>query len=163
MNTTTPEPQSQMSTRCMLTFKPISRLLIDTPFRLAVSTPTPTLSSSNDLEKHSQQPSQPDPSRGHDPQAPDLSFPFATTNIASGGLTNEYRTANAEGYVSATRPGVLTRVPSEPAAQFWRNDEEQARRMKDVKLVTWTVGDKEDPRNWSNTYRWCKCIVGVLK
>ncbi|PCH37676.1 MFS general substrate transporter [Wolfiporia cocos MD-104 SS10] len=50
----------------------------------------------------------------------------------------------------ALRP-IPTHVSEIPGAL---KDPEKAKQLKDVKLVTWLPNDPEDPRNWSNTYRW---------
>lgn len=93
--------------------------------------------------------------RSHDENLPDISFPFITTDINRGGLTNEYRAFTKDGYVDADhalRP-IPTHVSDIPGDL---KDPEKAARLRDVKLVTWLPDDPEDPRNWSNTYKWCK-------
>ena len=92
--------------------------------------------------------------RSHDENLPDISFPFITTDINRGGLTNEYRAFTREGYVSADhalRP-IPTHVSDIPGDL---KDPEKAARLRDMKLVTWLPDDPEDPRNWSNMYKWC--------
>ena len=93
--------------------------------------------------------------RSHNPNEVDLSFPYRTTNIAEGGLTDEYRFTTVTGLVSAG--DVLRPVPShisQPPKVL--QDPEKAKRLRDVKLVTFLENDPEDPRNFSNTYKWCK-------
>ncbi|EMD38027.1 hypothetical protein CERSUDRAFT_113138 [Gelatoporia subvermispora B] len=100
-------------------------------------------------------------SKTHDANRPDISFPFETTNIAEGGLTNEYRAVTDAGYVSADtalRP-VPSRLPQTPQAF---RDPEKAQTIKDVKFVTWLKDDPEDPRNWSNLYRWYITAVAAM-
>ena len=103
----------------------------------------------------------------HDPARPDLSFPFATTDTELGGFTDEYRTTSKTGYITADLalrpvPSHIHRLPAVLA------DPEKALRLKQVKLVTWLENDPEDPRNWSNAYKWCTylalfvCLVLVL-
>lgn len=90
----------------------------------------------------------------HDDRRPDISFPFETTNVAAGGLTDEYRAVTKTGYLPgdlALRP-VPSHVYRLPQALA---DPEKARALKEMKLVTWKEDDLEDPRNWSNAYRWC--------
>lgn len=93
----------------------------------------------------------------HDPSAPDLSFPFQSTNIDQGGLTNEYRDISSTGLVSAST--ALRPIPSNhsvtPAAL---RDPEKAKQLKDVKLVTFVPNDPEDPRNYSRWFKWCKWL-----
>ncbi|KAH9832884.1 MFS general substrate transporter [Rhodofomes roseus] len=91
--------------------------------------------------------------RSHDENQPDISFPFITTDINRGGLTNEYRGVAKEGFVpadQALRP-IPTHVSDVPQAL---RDPEKAAQLRDMKLVTWLPDDPEDPRNWSNLYRW---------
>ncbi|KAH9928079.1 MFS general substrate transporter [Fomitopsis serialis] len=78
--------------------------------------------------------------RSHDENQPDISFPYITTDINRGGLTNEY----------PLRP-IPTHASDVPQAL---RDPEKAAQLRDMKLVTWLPDDPEDPRNWSNLYRW---------
>ncbi|TFY65003.1 hypothetical protein EVG20_g5754 [Dentipellis fragilis] len=82
---------------------------------------------------------------------PDLSYPFQTTDPIHGGMTDEYRTVSRTGTVplSSALHRAPTKLASDPLA-----DPEKARRLKDVQLVVWKPDDPEDPRNWSNLYRW---------
>ena len=94
-------------------------------------------------------------SKTHDSRRPDISFPYETTDINRGGLTDEYRAVTEAGFVpadTALRP-IPSRLPQTPQAL---RDPEKAQTIKDVKFVTWKPDDPEDPRNWSNTYRWCE-------
>ena len=91
----------------------------------------------------------------HDPNRPDLSFPFQTTNIDQGGFTDEYRMVTKEGYVPAEL--ALRPIPSHhsvtpPALR----DPEKHRDISDKKLVTFVPDDPEDPRNHPNWFKWCK-------
>lgn len=91
----------------------------------------------------------------HDPDRPDISFPFQTTNTVEGGFTDEYRVTSKTGYITADlalRP-VPSRYHKLPAVLA---DPEKAFRLKQVKLVTWYENDPEDPRNWKNAYKWCE-------
>ncbi|KAL7283861.1 hypothetical protein ACG7TL_003301 [Trametes sanguinea] len=89
----------------------------------------------------------------HDPDRPDLSFPFQTTDIDRAGFTDEYRVTSKTGYITADL--ALRPVPSHyhklPAVLA---DPEKALRLKQVKLVTWYENDPEDPRTWKNAYKW---------
>ncbi|RDX39687.1 hypothetical protein OH76DRAFT_1367272, partial [Lentinus brumalis] len=101
----------------------------------------------------------------HDPDRPDISFPFTTTDTERGGFTDEYRTTTKTGYITADLalrpvPSHLHRLPHVLA------DPEKALRLKQVKLVTWLENDPEDPRNWSNAYKWyitSVCAVSVVQ
>ncbi|KZT02366.1 MFS general substrate transporter [Laetiporus sulphureus 93-53] len=89
----------------------------------------------------------------HDRTRADLSFPFTTTDVERGGFTDEYRTTSKTGYMQADlalRP-IPTHVSELPGAL---RDPEKAAQLKDMKLVTWLPNDPEDPRNWSDLYRW---------
>lgn len=91
----------------------------------------------------------------HNPNLPDLSFPFQTTNIEQGGFTEEYRTVTRTGFMNADtalRP-IPTHVSVAPLAL---QDPEKARNLKHTKLVTFVPNDPEDPRNHSNLWKWCK-------
>lgn len=92
----------------------------------------------------------------HDPNAPDLSFPFQSTNIEQGGFTEEYRVVSRTGYVSAQQ--ALRPIPSHLPLQFPPavTDPEKARELKNVKLVTFVPDDPQDPRNHPKWYKWCK-------
>ncbi len=90
----------------------------------------------------------------HDPDQPDISFPFDTTRLDDGGFTDEYRTVARTGLISADTalrpvPSHLHRVPT----AF--RDPEKAKHLKDVKLVTWLENDPEDARNLPRWYEWC--------
>ncbi|TBU45176.1 MFS general substrate transporter [Dichomitus squalens] len=101
----------------------------------------------------------------HDDRRPDISFPFQTTNIPLGGLTDEYRVITDTGYLPADLalrpvPSHVFRLPQALA------DPEKARALKEMKLVTWKEDDAEDPRNWSNLYRWyltAVCAMAVVQ
>ena len=90
----------------------------------------------------------------HDPNRPDLSFPFATTNTQQGGFTDEYRTISRTGYIPAST--ALRPIPSRssvtpPALR----DPEKLRNLNQTKLVTFVPDDPEDPRNKPNWFKWC--------
>lgn len=90
-----------------------------------------------------------------DPNEGDPSFPFQSTNIAEGGMTDEYRVVSPTGLISgasALRP-VPTHHSVPPAAL---QDPEKAKQLKDVKLVTFVPNDPQDPRNYSKLFKWCK-------
>ena len=91
----------------------------------------------------------------HDPNGPDLSFPFQSTNIEEGGFTEEYRVVSRTGYVPADRAliPIPSHLPQFPPAV---TDPEKARELKDVKLVTFVPNDPQDPRNHPKWYKWCK-------
>ncbi|CAK5275989.1 unnamed protein product [Mycena citricolor] len=72
---------------------------------------------------------------GHDPNAPDLSFPSHIPAM-------EYRGATETGFMDAK--DVLTQ----------KVDPERASRLEKIHFVTWEENDLEDPRNWSNARRW---------
>lgn len=96
-------------------------------------------------------PLQPTVSRTHDPNAPDLSFPFR----AQAGMTTEYRTISRTGVISGDL--AFQRVPSEHAELPPPiRDAEKGRNLKELKLVTFVPNDPEDPRNFSRWYKWCK-------
>lgn len=101
----------------------------------------------------------------HDPNAPDLSFPFQTTNIEQGGFTEEYRTVTRTGFMNADtalRP-IPTHVSVTPLAL---QDPEKARNLKHTKLVTFVPNDPEDPRNHSNLWKWyvtAVCAMSVIE
>ncbi|EKM53821.1 uncharacterized protein PHACADRAFT_211461 [Phanerochaete carnosa HHB-10118-sp] len=101
----------------------------------------------------------------HDPNRPDLSFPFQTTNIEEGGFTEEYRIVTKAGYI----PGdlALRPIPShhseKPAAL---RDPEKTRALSDKKLVTFIPDDPEDPRNKPNWFKWyitAVCAFSVVE
>ncbi|KAF7301058.1 MFS general substrate transporter [Mycena indigotica] len=97
----------------------------------------------------------------HDDGAPDLSFPFQTTNIFEGGITDEYRTSTRTGFVDARH--ALHPVPSRGAAPpHVLLDPEKADQLGRVLLVTWKEDDKDDPRNWSPVWRWYITLVVAL-
>ncbi|KAI0782198.1 MFS general substrate transporter [Abortiporus biennis] len=133
---------------------------------------TPTLRGTDDAYDPNPSPphspvvlSRPHRARSHDPNQPDMSFPFQTTNVAEGGFTDEYRVTSATGYVAADsnalRP-IPSHVSETPAAL---RDPEKAAQLEKVKLVTWLDNDPEDPRNWSDLYKWYLtgvCALGVV-
>ncbi|THH29580.1 hypothetical protein EUX98_g4603 [Antrodiella citrinella] len=91
--------------------------------------------------------------KSHDRDEVDLSFPYGTTNVAEGGLTDEYRVTSETGLVSADL--VLRPIPSHfSAIPTVLQDPEKAKHLRDVKLVTFLDSDPEDPRNFSNAYKW---------
>ncbi|RPD67408.1 MFS general substrate transporter [Lentinus tigrinus ALCF2SS1-6] len=97
----------------------------------------------------------------HDDNRPDMSFPFGTTDLNRGGFTNEYRAVSDTGFLPADLalrpvPSHIYRLPQALA------DPEKARELKQMKLVTWKEGDAEDPRNWSNLYRWYITIICAI-
>ncbi len=99
---------------------------------------------------------------------PDLSFPGITTDTNQGGFSDEYRVQTNAGFVrfdALPEEGGLTRSISRVTtsnATFVGDDPEKAKRLKEVKLVTWKIDDKEDPRSWSNTWRWGEWMAKFL-
>lgn len=90
-------------------------------------------------------------SRGHDPNAADLSYPFR----AEAGLTSEYRDISDTGLIRGDT--AFRRVPSIHAeAPPPIRDPEKAKHLSDLKLVTFVPNDPEDPRNFSRWFKWCK-------
>ncbi|CAK5282450.1 unnamed protein product [Mycena citricolor] len=99
--------------------------------------------------------------KSHDdaPGAPDLSFPFDTTDTAEAGVTNEYRAATKSGLMSAME--ALRPIPAHTAVQpHALSDPEKAKALEKYEFVTWKVNDLRDPRNWSTLWRWY--ITGVV-
>lgn len=111
-------------------------------------------SSKNSRGQVVDEPSTPVESPTHDPNAGDPSFPFASTNIDQGGMTDEYRVVSPTGMIAgdtALRPIPSNHSVTPPALR----DPEMQRELKNVKLVTFVPNDPKDPRNWSKVYRWC--------
>ena len=111
-------------------------------------------SKANSIKSNKPEDSAEAPPPTYDPNQPDPSFPFASTNTEEGGFTNEYRTTTRTGYIPAMK--ALEPVPSNhevppPAIR----DPEKAKQLKDVKLVTWTPNDPENPLSYSRWYKWC--------
>ncbi|KAI0033613.1 MFS general substrate transporter [Vararia minispora EC-137] len=91
------------------------------------------------------------------PTAPDLSFPFQTTDVLRTGMTNEYREVSKSGVVPAAT--AFYRAPSRLAREPTL-DKEKQRRLAHVNLVVFKPDDPEDPRTWANWYRWV--ITGLV-
>ncbi|KZV96667.1 MFS general substrate transporter [Exidia glandulosa HHB12029] len=94
----------------------------------------------------------------HDARRADLSFPQTTTNTDYAGFSDEYRNVTHDGLIPADlalkpRP---THASIRPLAL---KDSEKGFKLHDVQLVTWKENDPEDPRQWSDAYRWY--ITGV--
>ncbi|KAA1473236.1 MFS general substrate transporter [Dentipellis sp. KUC8613] len=97
----------------------------------------------------------------HSVSRPDMSYPFATTDVLKSGITDEYREVSEAGFVPMQ--GAMHRAPTKNAQDPFSEDPELAKKVKDVKLVVWKPNDPEDPRNWSNWYRWVlTCLVTGL-
>ncbi|ODN73705.1 hypothetical protein, variant [Cryptococcus amylolentus CBS 6039] len=95
---------------------------------------------------------------------PDLAFPYLTTDISRGGITEEYRVETREGYIPMDDPErglqpARSRASTLHGDQFVLHDKEKGG-MGDKKLVTWLENDPENPRNWSKLYRWT--ITGIV-
>lgn len=102
---------------------------------------------------------------------PDLSFPYLTTSTSHAVQTKEYRTETREGYIAgnATDTSNYARHLTPPGSPLSRPNtispsvsdvvlhDLESGDLKGKKLVTWKEGDVENPRNWSNAYRWCEC------
>lgn len=89
----------------------------------------------------------------HDGARADLSFPFETTDLERGGMTDEYRIVSRLGMIPADEalrpiPSRLYRIPTALRREKGI--------LRETQLVTWRENDPEDPRNWSNSYRWCR-------
>lgn len=97
----------------------------------------------------------------HDSERVDLSFPSQTTDVARAGFTDEYRATTRTGLIRADT--ALRPIPSRASATptVLVGDVEK-NRLKDVRFVTWRDSDPEDPRNWSNAYRWYITLVASL-
>ncbi|KAF7318168.1 MFS general substrate transporter [Mycena chlorophos] len=97
----------------------------------------------------------------HDDGAPDLSFPLQTTDVAEGGMTDEYRISTRSGTIAARDAlyPVMSRTVEVPHALL---DPEKADKLSRVLLVTWKEKDPEDPRNWSSLWRWYITLVVAL-
>ncbi|WWD22602.1 hypothetical protein CI109_107095 [Kwoniella shandongensis] len=94
---------------------------------------------------------------------PDLAFPYITTDTTRGGITDEYRTETAEGYISVDDPDTGLRPMRSRAStlhgdRFVLHDKEKGG-MGNMKLVTFRENDPENPRNWSKFKRWY--ITGI--
>ncbi|WWC90273.1 uncharacterized protein L201_005206 [Kwoniella dendrophila CBS 6074] len=103
--------------------------------------------------------------------APDLSFPYITTDIDRGGITDEYRTETKKGFISLDDPEnglkpIQSRLSTLHGDKFalhnnkGKKDEEKGESLDKKKLVTWLENDPQNPRNWSNAYRWL--ITGIV-
>lgn len=94
----------------------------------------------------------------HDSTRADLSYPFETTNINPVGHISEYRARSPTGLIPER---YLEPIASRTSAQTHTRtvtDVEKGGKTKESKgfqFVTWKVDDPEDPRNWSDLYRWC--------
>ncbi|KIP12340.1 hypothetical protein PHLGIDRAFT_21131 [Phlebiopsis gigantea 11061_1 CR5-6] len=89
-------------------------------------------------------------SRGHDPNAADLSYPFR----AEAGLTSEYRDTTETGLIRGDT--AFRRI----------RDPEKAKHLADLKLVTFVPNDPEDPRNFSRFFKWyitAVCALSVVE
>lgn len=95
----------------------------------------------------------------HDPTRADLSYPYETDTINPVGRINEYRATSPTGLAPAER--FLKPIASRTTAHTHTQtvtDVEKGEKGKDAKgwqFVTWKENDPEDPRTWSNLYRWC--------
>ena len=124
-----------------------------------------TPSSDASIAPHSRRPSvetltplRPTVSRTHDPNAPDLSFPFR----AQAGMTTEYRAVSDSGVMPLGE--AFPRVPSEHAdVPPPLRDAEKGKDLKDLKLVTFVPNDPEDPRNFSRWFKWCTYLFARLE
>jgi multidrug resistance protein len=98
----------------------------------------------------------------HNPNAADLSFPSQTTNTHEAGFTDEYRAITRKGTIPADK--ALKPIPSRATGPVppVLQDAEKALALKDVQLVTWKENDPEDPRQWSNLFRWYITAVAAL-
>ncbi|PSR77626.1 hypothetical protein PHLCEN_2v7816 [Hermanssonia centrifuga] len=130
---------------------------------------TSTIAPADEHERHSRHSHKPGDSEAptpttettHDSNAPDLSFPFQSTNTEEGGLTDEYRVTSKTGFIPANT--ALKPVPSnhEEKPEALR-DPEMAKELKDVKLVTFVPNDPEDPLNYANWYKWYITFVCAM-
>ncbi|WVR03029.1 hypothetical protein IAU60_000018 [Kwoniella sp. DSM 27419] len=103
-------------------------------------------------------------SAGSRHHVPDLAFPYLTTDISRGGMTDEYRTETRQGYIPMDDPDtglrpVKSRQSTLHGDRFVLHDKEKGG-LGDKKLVTWREHDPLSPRNWSSRYRWF--ITGVV-
>lgn len=94
----------------------------------------------------------------HDPTRADLSYPFETSQINPVGHISEYRATSPTGLIPerilepiASRTSALTRTRTVTDVEKGGKTGES----KGFQFVTWKEDDPEDPRNWSNLYRWC--------
>ncbi|KAI0060497.1 MFS general substrate transporter [Artomyces pyxidatus] len=99
----------------------------------------------------------------HNEENPDLSFPFSTIDVERAGITDEYREVNKAGTVPLSKElsRARSRIASPRPVPKLLSDPEKASNLKDVQLVVWKPDDPEDPRNWSNLYRWYLTFVAT--
>lgn len=100
----------------------------------------------------------------HDSTRADLSYPFETTNVNPVGQLNEYRARSPTGLIPERYLETIASRTSEQTHTRTVIDVEKGGKTKESKgfqFVTWKVDDPEDPRNWSNLYRWCtsSCLL----
>ncbi|WRT63125.1 uncharacterized protein IL334_000028 [Kwoniella shivajii] len=90
---------------------------------------------------------------------PDLAFPYITTDISRGGITDEYRTETRQGYISMDDPDnglrpVQSRLSTLHGDRFVLHNDKEKGGLGNKKLVTWLEKDPENPRNWTKFRRW---------
>lgn len=94
---------------------------------------------------------------------PDLAFPYLTTDMSRGGITQEYRIETREGFIPANdaeyglQP-MRSRATTIHGDRFVLHDKEKGG-MGEKKLVTFQEGDPQNPRNWSKSRRWSKSLL----
>ena len=133
-----------------------------------MSSSTATTLHENISGEEAHQPLPASPSGQHHP--PDLAFPYLTTSTSHHVRTREYRTETKGGYIDGateqnltppgsplSRPATITASVSDVVLHDMESGD-----LKGKKLVTWTENDPQNPRNWSNTYRWCEFASLVI-
>lgn len=104
-------------------------------------------------------PSRPQVPPTHSPRHADLAYPVLTTAISQ--PTDEYRETTETGIVSGQElVRQITQVT--PARVPTRLSASDIERLEKFQFVTFKIDDPEDPRQWSNTYKWYITAVVAL-
>ncbi|KAK9893138.1 MFS general substrate transporter, partial [Cystobasidium minutum MCA 4210] len=106
-------------------------------------------------------PSRPQVPPSHDSGHPDLAYPSLTTAISR--PTGEYRETAETGVVSGQElVRQLTQVQPSAARVPTRISASDAERLEKLQLVTFKTEDPEDPRQWSNAFKWYVTAVVAI-
>lgn len=98
----------------------------------------------------------------HNVQSPDLAYPALTTAISQ--PTGEYRETTETGVVSGhDLVRQLTQVQPPQAARVpTRLSTSDVERLEKLQFVTFKTEDPDDPRQWSNAFKWYVTAVVAI-
>ncbi|KAK9450603.1 major facilitator superfamily domain-containing protein [Limtongia smithiae] len=89
----------------------------------------------------------------------DVNFPFATERSDQAEFPDEYTAETETGLVPISSIRSFRRIPTRVPTLPSLNEGEEEKGEPEIEFVTFTIGDKANPINWSKGYKWYVTMV----